>query len=51
VQRPPVQRPPVQQRPPVMPPIKVPPVKAKGNYRGSVQMDQSSRGMMQQYQR
>ncbi|QTR50189.1 hypothetical protein [Candidatus Thiothrix anitrata] len=53
VQRPPVQRPrpPVQQRPPVMPPIKVPPVKAKGNYRGPVQMDQSARGMMQQYQR
>jgi hypothetical protein len=34
-----------------MPPIKVPPVKAKGNYRGPVQMDQSARGMMQQYQR
>jgi hypothetical protein len=34
-----------------MPPVKVPPIKAKGNYKGAVQMDQSSRGMMQQYQR
>ena len=38
-------------RPPAVPPVKVPPIKAKGNYKGAVQMDQSSRGMMQQYQR
>lgn len=43
VQRPPAPRPPA-------PPV-VPKVKAKGNYKGSVQMDASSQGVMQQYQR
>jgi hypothetical protein len=33
-----------------VPPVKVPSVKAKGNYKGAVQMDQSSQNMMQQYQ-
>jgi len=47
----PVQRPAPPYRPPVVPSIKVPHVKAKGNYRGAVQMDQSSRDTMQQYQR
>lgn len=51
VARPPVQRPVKPYRPPVMPPVKVPPVKAKGNYKGAVKMDRSSRSMMQQYQR
>lgn len=46
----PAHRPASQYRPPAMPPIKVPHVKAKGNYKGPVQMDQSSRDTMQQYQ-
>jgi hypothetical protein len=43
VRRPPAPRP--------VAPIVVPKVKAKGNYKGHVQMDQSSQGVMQQYQR
>jgi hypothetical protein len=45
-----VRRPPAPRPPPVAPVI-VPKVKAKGNYKGSVQMDESSQGVMQRYQR
>jgi hypothetical protein len=31
--------------------VKVPKVKAKGNYKGAVSMDQSSKSVMQQYQK
>ena len=51
VARPPARRQAPPYRPPAVPPVTVPPIKAKGNYKGAVQMDQSSRGMMQQYQR
>lgn len=52
VARPPARRQAPPYRPPAMPPLlKFPPIKAKGNYKGAVQMDQSSIGMMQQYQR
>lgn len=58
----PVTPPPVPVQPPVKrppPPVKpvtpvapvVPPVKAKGNFKGAVKMDESSKAVMQQYQR